>query len=209
MGSLQLTSLSGPLATSAANELAALRIKVFREFPYLYEGDAAYERNYLKRYFLSEKSIVVLAHADGTLVGASTGMPLSEEEAEFRRPFERDRWPVESIFYFGESILLKDYRGQGVGHRFFDERERHAQALEFTQCAFCAVERPFAHPRRPANYRSLDAFWKQRGYTKYPELRTTFTWKDLDEPRPTPKPMVFWLRTGRSRGVDGSGGGSE
>ncbi|HLL24828.1 MAG TPA: GNAT family N-acetyltransferase, partial [Kofleriaceae bacterium] len=40
--------------------LAALRIRVFREWPYLYDGSLAYEEAYLASY-VSPDAIVVLA----------------------------------------------------------------------------------------------------------------------------------------------------
>ena len=41
-------------------ELARLRIRVFREYPYLYEGSAAYEEKYLKTYANVPESVMVL-----------------------------------------------------------------------------------------------------------------------------------------------------
>jgi hypothetical protein len=40
----------------------------------------------------------------------------------------------------------------------------------------------------------LDKFWNKRGYVKHPELKTTYTWKDLDDNVETAKPMTFWLK---------------
>ena len=40
----------GPEIASVINDLARLRVAVFRDWPYLYDGDAAYEREYLARY---------------------------------------------------------------------------------------------------------------------------------------------------------------
>ena len=71
---------------------------------------------------------------------------------------------AEDVFYCAESVLQERYRGQGVGHRFFDLREAHARALGFSWSVFCAVIRPQQHPLRPAGYRPLDPFWRRRGY---------------------------------------------
>lgn len=67
-------------------DLARLRIQVFREWPYLYAGDAAYEAEYLKVYLRSSRSIVILAFEQQQLIGASTGLPLVEESEAFQ-PF--------------------------------------------------------------------------------------------------------------------------
>ena len=192
---IRLERHSGASLERYVPALARLRIEVFREFPYLYDGDLDYESRYLQTYIRSKGSVIVLALDGDEVVGASTGLPMHHETEEFKRPFIERDYDIEKIFYFGESVLHKAYRGQGLGVQFFTEREAHARKLgSFEITCFCAVQRPDDHPRRPPNYIPLDAFWNKRGYVKHPELHTTFTWQDLDESAPSPKPMVFWLK---------------
>lgn len=192
---LSLQRVIGAKVGDYLADLAALRIQVFREFPYLYEGSEAYERRYLKTYVDAPDSVVVLVFDGERLVGASTGIPLSDEVAELRRPFEDVGENTAEIFYCGESVLLPAYRGRGLGVRFFAEREAHARELgRFSQICFAAVERPAAHPRRPPHYEPLDGFWEKRGYRRRPELRGELSWQDLDEDAESSKPMVFWSK---------------
>ena len=60
-------------------DLARLRIQVFRDWPYLYEGDEAYERRYLETYIRSERATVILALDGDRAIGASTALPLADE----------------------------------------------------------------------------------------------------------------------------------
>lgn len=176
-------------------DVARLRIEVFREFPYLYDGDMEYEAAYLRTYSASQDSVIVLAFDGDQIVGASTAVPLRHETDEAKRPFVAKDINPDDVFYLGESVLLKPYRGRGIGVRFFQERETHARSVGvFRWFAFCAVERPDDHARRPRDYVPLDQFWGNRGYRKRPEMRTTFTWRDLDEREQTAKPMVFWMK---------------
>ncbi|MCO6187412.1 GNAT family N-acetyltransferase [Rhizobium sp. L1K21] len=176
------------------DDLARLRITVFRAFPYLYEGSETYERNYLSTYARSEGAVFVLAFDGDKVIGASTGMPMADETDEVKAPFLAAGYDPSKIFYFGESVLLPQYRGHGIGVRYFEEREAHARKLGLLTCTFCAVERPLDHPRQPDDYVPLDRFWTKRGYKHYPNLRTTFTWQDLDEAAQSPKPLSFWIR---------------
>ncbi len=187
--------LSGNAIAPCLPELARLRIQVFREFPYLYQGSAAYEEKYLKTYVGAPDSVMVLIRDGERVAGASSGLPLTAEPPEVIEPFAMHGYDPRRIFYYGESVLLPEYRGRGLGKRFFEEREAHVRGLgRFDLACFCAVERPADHPRRPAGYRPLDAFWTRYGFVKHPELRTTFSWRDLDEDAESPKPMVFWLK---------------
>ncbi len=174
--------------------LARLRIEVFREFPYLYAGDLDYEKRYLQTYVDSDNAIIVLAFANDEVVGASTALPLRDEMDEIKAPFLAHSYELYDFFYFGESVLRREYRGQGLGHQFFDEREGAARAQHFPRTCFCAVERPADHPKRPADYRLLDDFWNKRGFEKHPELRTTLSWQEIGEDEESPKPLVFWLK---------------
>ena len=175
--------------------LARLRTTVFRDFPYLYEGTIADEKEYLQTYMHSERAFLFAVFDDGEMVGATTCIPLADETEEVRQPFLEAGYDLSKIFYFGESLLLPEYRGLGLGHRFFDEREAHAAGFgTYETTCFCAVVRPDDHPMRPENYRPLDAFWTKRGYQKEPRLQSRFEWKDVGETESTVKPMVYWLR---------------
>ena len=183
---MEILQLHGPEIEDHWLSLAELRICVFREYPYLYEGTLDYERDYLKTYWNSPDSRVLLLRDAGRTVGASTCLPLAHEGPEFRAPFAQPG----DYFYLGESVLLPEYRGQRWGHLFFDLREARARELGgFRFTCFCAVERPFRE-----GHRSLESFWAGRGYVHHPELRSTFTWRDVGEPEETPKELSFWLR---------------
>ena len=195
MSSVEIRPVTGFAVEPWLDELAALRIEVFRDFPYLYDGDLAYERSYLDRYAQSDRSVFVLALEYNRLIGAATALPLLEADTAFQAPFRELGAELSTIFYFGESVLLPDYRGQGIGHRFFDLREQYAADFGFRHTVFCAVQRPDDHRARPENYRPLDAFWQSRGYTPQEGLVAHFDWTDLGDKEPSRKPMQFWMHT--------------
>lgn len=193
-GPVEVRRLSRPETQAAFDDLARLRIEVFRDFPYLYEGDFDYERRYLATYMASPGAVVIGALDGGSLVGAATASPLSDHFEEFAAPFAARGLGPADVFYFGESVLRKTYRGHGVGVRFFEEREKAAREAGFSRCVFCAVVRPADHPARPADYAPLDAFWTKRGYSRIEGLSTGFSWRDVGEAHETVKPMEFWQK---------------
>ncbi|WP_299473122.1 GNAT family N-acetyltransferase [uncultured Roseibium sp.] len=186
--------LTGRGLRDALDDLARLRISVFRDWPYLYEGSMDYEAKYLQRYADTDGAVIVGAYDGKTLVGAATGEPLGDEFEAFQTPLKERGYDPAKIFYLAESVLDPAYRGQGVGHRFFDEREAHARRLGLDQATFCAVIRPDDHPKRPADYRPLDPFWRKRGYEKLDGVIVTFPWQDIGEADETEKPMQVWHR---------------
>jgi GNAT superfamily N-acetyltransferase len=195
MEELTFIRKKGAAIEAVFNDLGELRIAVFHDFPYLYEGSLDYEKEYLKIYSQAERSFLFAVYDGEKMVGATTCIPLSDETEEVRKPFETAGYDVRKIFYFGESILLKEYRGAGLGHRFFDEREAHAKSFGTYEIAcFCAVEREDEHPLKPADYRPNDVFWNKRGYKKVPELQSTMRWLDIGEAEETAKIMTFWMK---------------
>lgn len=187
--------LTGAALDAALDDVAKLRIAVFRDWPYLYDGDLEYERRYLQNYRTSAGAVVVGAFDGTTLIGAATGTPMEDHAEEFAAPFAATGLALQNIFYCAESVLLPAYRGRGLGHAFFDAREAHAWSLGRAYTAFCSVQRPADHPARPADYRPLDPFWRARGYTPLDGVIAEFAWKDLGEDHETRKPLQFWIRT--------------
>lgn len=191
---MQTRVLTGPALDAALDDVAALRIAVFRDWPYLYEGSLDYERRYLDNYRSSPGAVVVGAFDGPRLVGAATGTPLEDHAEDFAAPFAPTGLPLDSVFYCAESVLLPAYRGQGLGHAFFDLREAHARARGRRFSAFCAVIRPEDHPLKPKTYLPLDAFWRKRGYAPMPGVIAHFRWTDVGQTGETEKPLQFWGR---------------
>ncbi len=191
---LRVETLTGTALAAALDDVARLRIAVFRDWPYLYDGDAAYERAYLDIYRNSPGAILVGAFDGDTLVGAATGTPMEDHAEDFADAFAGTGIALADVFYCAESVLLPAYRGAGIGHRFFDLREDHARALGRRWSAFCGVLRPADNPLRPTDYRPLDGFWRRRGYAPMEGVVAEFAWKDVDTEVETRKPLQFWIR---------------
>jgi len=191
---LCVAPLTGAALLAALDDLARLRIAVFRDYPYLYDGSVDYEQGYLRQFAKGRNGIIVAAKDSGEIVGCATGSALATQHAELQAPFSAAGYDLDRIFYCGESVLLPQYRGQGIGHIFFEEREKHARATGYKFSVFCGVVRPDHHPARPKDYKPLDDFWKKRGYRKMEGLMAHLSWKDIGEEKASDKPMQFWLK---------------
>lgn len=193
MSGLRIELLRGEAIAAQLDALARLRIAVFREWPYLYAGTLAYEQQYLDTYLRCPRSLAILAWDGERCVGASTALPLEDAGAAAQAPFLARGQAVAPIDYFGESIILRPWRGRGLGVTFFELREAHARELGLSICAFCAVERPADHPARPADHVTNDAFWSRRGYQRQDDMHTSFDWPDIGQEQSTAKTMGFWM----------------
>ncbi len=66
---MRIEVLTGAALDAALDDVAGLRIGVFREWPYLYDGDLDYERGYLETYRASNAAILVGPSMDRGLSG--------------------------------------------------------------------------------------------------------------------------------------------
>ena len=191
---MKLEILTGATLNDALDDVARLRIAVFRDWPYLYDGTVDYERSYLQAYEQSNRAIVIAVYDGDWMVGASTGAPLSEHADDFFQAFAGTTIDIDQTFYCGESVLLPRYRGRGFGNQFFDLREDYARGMGYEHICFATVVRAPDHPLKPSAYHPLDPFWKKRGYERLPGVVAHFRWKDVDQDAATDHPLQFWSR---------------
>lgn len=194
MSELKIKVLFGQSILPYLTDLAYLRIKLFREYPYLYQGSMAYEQDYLQTYADTAESMMVLVLDDAQVVGASTALPLIFETPECQKPFIDKQIDINKVFYFGESLLSPPYRGKNIYRHFFYEREQAARQFGCNMATFCAVIRNERDPRKPSTYKSLEPVWKHFGYQPMIDMVAYFKWQEVHEDMETEKPMGFWSK---------------
>ncbi len=191
---IRVETFAGAAMTPYFAELARLRTLVFRGWPYLYDGKPETDGAY-NHYARSARAGMVLAFDGDVAVGCSTCQPLIEEDANITAPFAAHGMRLDRYFYFGESVLLPQYRGQGVGVAFFAEREAHARQVSDADFAcFCAVRRAPDDLRRPPDARPLDAFWRKRGYAPLPGIACTMAWQEVGSQEKATNTLDFWAK---------------
>jgi hypothetical protein len=176
--------------------IARLRLEIFREYPYLQERNIEEEKQFLKKHSEHPEAIAILVFEGSTIVGASMGIPMIYEKKEYQKSLLERRLNPAAIFYFDTSTLLKQYRGRGITHHFFDLKELHAKTLNhFEHTCFFNVDRtetPLIPP--PADYLSLHNFWRQRGYIHHPDIVQHIDWRDVGELEITKKKLSCWIK---------------
>jgi len=172
--------------------IASLRIAIFKEYPYLYDGDMQSERDYLKSYAASKNSVVILAKDKGKIVGAVTGIPLSELDKIFLMPFMEKHIPTKAQYYLGEILLLKEYRGKGNGYKLYSMFEEWVrQKGKYQKIVIAEVVRPANDPRKPKDYIPTRKFWESLGYIEHPELVFHIPYKEIGYKEKVPHSLVF------------------
>ncbi len=174
-------------------EVASLRLRVFKEYPYLYEGNLKEEYEYLAQYVKPE-SFLAAAFSNNELIGAATGIPLAIAADVTQRPFIDNNLKVNQWFYIGEIILAPQWRNRGLGGLFLRALEDHAKELHYHFTTFCTIQRPPNHPLRPRGYKPLDEYWREHGYERLQDLSCELSWIDTGKGHPSPKKLIFWYK---------------
>jgi len=91
--------LTGAAIADALDDLATLRLEIFPEYPYLYQGRREDELAYLGTYAEAPDACVILTYDGLTVVGAATGMPLSHEDTQMVDAFSGTTFPLDEAYY--------------------------------------------------------------------------------------------------------------
>lgn len=177
------------------DELAKLRIKIFREYPYLYDGDYEYEKKYLNKFLNTPDSMIAVAFEGSKVIGALTGLPLKSEDSTIKQPWQTTEFDIDEMYYFSEVLLLPENRGKGLGAELFKIAEEWVQSLnKYPISILATVVRDENHPKKSIGYKSLDSFWEKLGYRKTNTITCCIPWKEVGEAEETNKALMFWIK---------------
>lgn len=185
---------TGTVIAGTLDTLASLRLEIFREYPYLYDGRREDELDYLKSYAEAPDACVILAYDEGTVVGAATGMPFIHEGAQMLAALAGSQYSVDYLYYVGEMLFYPAFRNKGLGLQLLDQLEQHIRSLGSYRHLVCTtVERPDAHPLQPVGYIPITRFLARTWFDLLPGVTTSVAWRETDGVR-RDHPMQFWVK---------------
>ncbi|MBI3896768.1 MAG: hypothetical protein HY308_00560 [Gammaproteobacteria bacterium] len=121
--------LIGKEAADQIDFVSAMRIKHFREYPYLYDAtlDPEYEKKYIHELAQNPHAMVVLAYANSKPIAISTSLPLASDadilhglEPEFKRQGYNN---LSEFYYWSEAIIEPEFRGYPILPRLYERFE--------------------------------------------------------------------------------------
>lgn len=197
---VEYQSYVGARIAEVLSEVARLRIILFREYPYLYDGTEEYERQYLAGLAANERSLVLVARVDGAVVATATALPL-EGDADILRDassaFRRAGEDPGAYYYYSEILVQPEQRRSGIAREFYARRREHALGLGYSKVCFAAVEHEAGGGiARPLEYFDPAPMWESMGFVRRPEIAIRYHWPTLTD-RGTVEldhRMVFWLK---------------
>ena len=182
------------------DDVASLRIELFRQYPYLYDGNLEYERNYLKGLSENDKSFVVAAYMDDQVVGAATALPLSSN-AEIldgvRERFFRAGFDPQACYYYSEILVRPSQRRRGISKEFYRRRREMALQLGYSTVCFSALNTEEIDSPAPPDYFDPSEMWRGMGFIQHRDIYVDYEWPTL-RPDGTTLDMThrlyFWTR---------------
>ncbi len=172
---------------SDIEQVARLRIKIFKEYPYLYDGNLEQEREYLKPYIESQDGILIIAKDGDKSIGAITGLPLRESMQELKDCYARESQNIDDMFYLGEVVLLKEYRGKGIGIFLYKALEEYLSSKKYSKIVFCAIAKEGNDQKK-----SKENYYKRLGFIRRFDLSLNVSYKKIGEEFETESKMNIW-----------------
>jgi hypothetical protein len=195
---IKINFFRGPETLAWVDFIARLRISEFKKFPYLYSGDMDNEKKYLSAYARSDRSLFAIAFADNDIAGIMTGIPLLESAdvlpADAIPLFEKNQLNPEDFYYWGELIIVPEFRRSGISATLFNEAN-HAIESNYKNICFMAIDREQNHPLRPKNYWDTAQLWKKLGFIQT-AMKITIKWPTnlADQQIATDNTLSFWIK---------------
>jgi GNAT superfamily N-acetyltransferase len=196
---LEVQSYIGADSSEYIELVSELRINTFKEFPYLYSGNLAYEKEYMQGYTADVQAMITLARVDNRLAGIATGIPLvsdSDIVKDANLAFTQNNLDSSQYYYYGEIIVLPEYQKQYIAKQLLSVQDEIIKAWDYRYSCLLTVIREDNHPQRPALYLSSDRAWERLGYIKM-NLQSHYHWPTIMSDasvRECVHPMQFWKK---------------
>lgn len=180
---------------------AHIRLTFFNEYPYLYDGTLEASHAYCREVMSYKDAAAIVAYSNNEPIGILTGTSMASYSQHFGEPdaFRAMGIDPNTLYYFGDVIILPEYRGNGLTRCLFQGLESWIVAHGYVSGCF-VTESHASHPLKPLGYRELDSLWVALGYRKT-HINAQYEWNTIQPAGPSRKQehvMPYWVKLFKS-----------
>lgn len=175
-----------------------LRITIFKEYPYLYEGNVKEENAYFDWFSKLPNTAIAVAYLDAKPIGFTSGTSFVDFDEHFQGSvdiFTKAKLEAKNYYYFPEILILPEHDNDLINYRLFEALENHAKKLNYKSGCFVTEEHE-SHPLKPQDYKPLDYLWHLLDYTKS-ALIINFSWSTIQADKSSKDKkhaLIYWLK---------------
>jgi GNAT superfamily N-acetyltransferase len=189
---IELEILHGHEIAPYVKEVVQFVNKIYRNYPYFYNGDDAGYEAYLESFPNIGDVIVCLAFEGAEVIGIAVGLPMSKRHVYQEILLEHD-YDIKEIFYLGEFGLKPEYQEKGIASTMYQNIEKFAnKSGQFNKICFWEIENTSG--KNNSSYFPSDDFWKQFGFIQQPELNFQILWTNIGNTKESAHKAVYWMK---------------
>ena len=178
-------------------EVIKLRVEVFREYPYLYDGNLEYEKEYFKDFVKDSTARVILVKDGFEVVAVATSIALSNAHLcdDIHKPFIEKGYDVERFYYYGEIMIDKNYRNKGISKQIYGLREKEVLSLGFDRLCFATILKD--SDKMPQDYFDPAEMWKSMRFDEHLDMQVECSWPKIQydgSTREQVSKLNFWVK---------------
>jgi GNAT superfamily N-acetyltransferase len=193
--SIRIETFRGKEITPHIDEIVNLWSKIYRDYPYLYDGEDAIYKAHLSGYAKLNDSIICVVFDNKKAVGLAIGIPLTQTREIYQEVFLEKGYELQSIFYLSEFGLQPDYRGKGVEEKMYQKIEDFVlQNGKFKMICFWEINNSLISPQKRSGYVPKEKFWNQLDFTRHKELSFHVHWTNINAKEKTPHLATYWIK---------------
>jgi GNAT superfamily N-acetyltransferase len=192
---IKVETFHGKEISSHTQQIINLCNMIYREYPYLYNGDDADYTSYLESLSQLNDAIICLAFDDKKAVGLAIGIPMSETRDVYKPPLIKQGYDLNSVFYLGEFGLKPEYRGQGIEEAMYRKIEDFAKKSgKFNTLCLWEIDNSSNSQQQPLGYIPRDDFWKNLNFVRHQDLNFVLFWQNINDNHETPHLAVYSIK---------------
>ncbi len=189
---IKLEILHGHEIAPHVKEIVQFVNKVYRNYPYFYNGDDAGYEAYLESFPNLGNVVVCLAFEVKEIVGIAVGLPMPKRNV-YQKPLLEHDYDLKELFYLGEFGLKPELQGKGIELTMYQNIENVAnKSGQFKKICFWEIENTLG--QKATSYFPKDNFWKQLNFIWHPELNFQIFWTNIGDTKESAHKAVYWMK---------------